>query len=505
MDIDTILTVKNEHLKSLKPEEAVNLFRELLWAEASRIGIPLSKINVSSWINIPDGGVDASVDTSSALVPSNFIMDGFNGYQIKTGSTFLPWQRSQIQKELFDDRPPTSQNLRNRVKECLDKNGTYILVCFGQDLIDKQRQSAIGNLEYCFKECGYQNPQVDVWGLNNLISFLRPFPALALRTNRHFSGIFETHQEWATHEEMRKGFVPGERQEEIILKLRTELRHSESPVHIRVWGEAGIGKTRLVLEAMNTDDLRPLVIYCAASRFRDSNLMTEIMRGEFHAILILDECDPGTRAYIWDRLLCHSPRVKLVSIYNERDDSSGISYFDVPPLGEAQISLIIQGYGIPKDQADRWARECSGSPRVAHVFGWNLSNNEVDLLKPPGTVDIWERYIVGPDDPSSEEVRQRRTALRYIALFKRFGYGQPVVAEAKAVAQLVQRADPQITWPRFQEIVRSLKNRRYLQGENTLYITPKPFHIKLWIDWWDTYGEGFSLDDLTSFPPALVN
>lgn len=505
MSTDTILTVKNEHLMILSPEEAVDFFRELLWAEAGRIGIPLGKINVSSWVSVPDGGVDASISDSKALIQSSFVRSGYNGYQVKTGTSFSPWQRSQIKKELFGDKSPSKEHLGSRVRECLDKDGTYALVCFGHDLTDEQQRDAIENLECYFEKCGYHNPQVDVWSLNNLISFLQPFTSLALRANRHQWGIFEIHGQWATHEDMRKGFVAGEQQEELISKLRIELRRNEEPMHVRVWGEAGIGKTRLVLEATDTDDLRPSVVYCAASLFRDSNLMTEILRDEFHAILILDECDPDTRAYIWNKFQYHSPRIKVVSIYNEKDDSSGISYFDVPPLEEAQISGIIQGYGIPKDQADRWARECSGSPRVAHVFGWNLINNPEDMLKPSGAVDIWERYIVGPDDPGSQEVRQRRLVLQHIALFKRFGYGRPVANEARAVAELIQKANLQITWPRFQEIIKSLRDRKTLQGENTLYISPRPFHIKLWIDWWDTYGEGFSLEDLTSLPPSLLN
>lgn len=507
MNRNTILTVKNEHLIILSPEEAVDFFRELLWAEATRIGIPLDKINVSRWIDVPDGGVDASISDSNALMQSSFIKSGHNSYQVKTGSSFSPWQRSQIKNELLGDKSPSKQNLGSSVRVCLDRDGTYVLVCFGQDLTGNQRRDAVENLEYHFKRCGYQNPQVDVWSLNNLISFLRLFPALALRANRRQWGRFETHQEWATHEDMRKGFIAGERQEELISKLRTELRHNGESVHIRVWGEAGIGKTRLVLEATGTDDLRPFVVYCAASLFRDSNLMTEILRGEFSAILVLDDCDPDTRADVWNRFQYHSPRVKIVSVYNEKDDSSGISYFDLPPLEEAQISSIIQGYGIPKDQADRWARarECSGSPRVAHVVGSNLINNPEDILKSPSTVNVWERYIVGLDDPNSEEVRQRRIVLRHIALFKRFGYGQPVAVEAKAIAELIQQADPQITWRRFQEIIRSLRDRQILQGENTLYITPKLLHIWLWIDWWDTYGEGFFLEDLTSLPPSLLN
>ena len=61
MNRDTIFTVRNEDLTQLNQNTAVVFFQKLLWAEARRLGIEISKINVSSWVNVPDGGVDASV------------------------------------------------------------------------------------------------------------------------------------------------------------------------------------------------------------------------------------------------------------------------------------------------------------------------------------------------------------------------------------------------------------------------------------------------------------
>src|SRR5262249_55271802 len=53
---------------------------------------------------------------------------------------------------------------------------------------------------------------------------------------------------------------------------------------------------------------------------------------------------------------------------------------------------------------------------------------------------------------------------------------------------------------------------RILQGDTTLYITPKLLHLYLWTEWWDTYGAGadFDLDqflaiDSTCDPPELLS
>ena len=98
-------------------------------------------------------------------------------------------------------------------------------------------------------------------------------------------------------------------------------------------------------------------------------------------------------------------------------------------------------------------------------------------MKSPDTVQVWDRFIVGPDETGSTQVQQRLTVLRRLALFKRFGVEGVVVQEANAIAALCAQDDPSITWAQFREIIHELKARKILQGESTLYITPNaPAH-----------------------------
>jgi hypothetical protein len=53
------------------------------WAEARRLGIPINQVNISSWINMPDGSVDATVDETAGLAYSDLIKPRRVGYQIK--------------------------------------------------------------------------------------------------------------------------------------------------------------------------------------------------------------------------------------------------------------------------------------------------------------------------------------------------------------------------------------------------------------------------------------
>ena len=196
------------------------------------------------------------------------------------------------------------------------------------DLADSQRSDTLNHIKNHLKQCGYSNPKVDVWSQNNLISFLDSFPSLALWVTRRNYAKFQTHNSWSQDANMRFPFVSGQSQKELIANLQNELRRNDDTVHVRVLGEPGIGKTKLVLEATRTDDLSPLVIYCSASQFRDSVLMNELLRddNQFSTILVIDECDPDSRSYIWDKLRYRGPRIKLIAIYNDYEEQSRRHY-----------------------------------------------------------------------------------------------------------------------------------------------------------------------------------
>lgn len=504
MNRDNIFTVTNEDLNRLNERTAVDFFRQLLWAEARRLGIGLSQINVSSRVNVPDGGVDATVDADLSTAQSAIIRQGKTCYQIKSGQTFKPWQKSIIMKELFGSNEAARQHLSEGIRACLDAGGTCVLVCTGIDLVDSEHRRALKHLnEYLKETCGYPNPRVEVWSQNNLIGFLQRFPSLSLQVNGRSDAEFQTHQSWSQNGDMRLEFIPGQAQDDLISQIRDDLRQNDDTVHVRVLGEPGIGKTRLVFEATRAEDLTPLVIYCTAARFRNSVLMNELLRDDNHfaAVLVIDECDWSSSSNIWNELIHRGARLKLVTISNDYETrAGGITYHDTPPLDNEQIRRIIQKYmSISDFQADRWAELCSGSPRVAHVIGWNLENYPDDVLKPPSTVDIWGRYVAGNDD-SASQVKQRQRVLRHLALFKRFGFERSVVAEAQAIAKKAE-----VPWTDFREIVKGLRDRKILQGDFTLYITPKALHIKLWTEWWDIYGATFNLEEFTQdLTPKLV-
>ncbi|MBN2209459.1 MAG: hypothetical protein JW759_09205 [Candidatus Coatesbacteria bacterium] len=506
--LPNIFTIDRQRdIGSLTPETGVRLFGRLLYAEAMRLGLPRNKIDISDQINLPDGGVDASVRDWPENAKPDLIKPGRTVYQIKTGQTFQPWQEAKIKNELFGGRKASKNSLRPGIKEWLDSGATYVLVCFGHDLGDR-RTKAEANIRDLLVQCGYENPTVEVWGQDKLELLLAPFPSLVLRVKGKDALELRTHASWSQDDDMQRYFAKSEDQEKAIAGIQEQLRRSDGAVHVRVLGEPGVGKTRLALKATREDDLEPLVIYfVGGQKFLDSELMTELLAEDnlYHVLLVIDECDEDARSRIWNQFKHKGPRIKLVTIYNEEDFTSGdIVRIDAPSLPQDQIAEIIESYGLPKEHATRWSELCGGSPRVAHVIGYNLKENPDDVFREPDTVRIWERYIAGYGDPERPEAQRSRRVLEYLSLFKRFGYGRDFVHEGQHIASMVQSAYGDITGGVFDDIISKLKGRKILQGETTLYITPKALQIKLWCDWWEKHGHRFDFEGIVAPMPGKL-
>ena len=117
---------------------------------------------------------------------------------------------------------------------------------------------------------------------------------------------------------------------------------------------------------------------------------------------------------------------------------------------------------------------------------------------------IWDRFILGHHKRDEREAEEHLLTLRYIALFRRFGFEPPVDEEARFISSLIQEANPSITWQRFQSIVQHHRKRRVLQGQRTLFIVPKALQVYLWLQFWEHHGRGIDFKSfLEKMPESL--
>lgn len=503
----TVFSLGNDVFEGLNAISATKAFRNLLWCEARRVGMSPHKVVISLSANVSDGGIDARVD--GAPDTDSVLVSDVNYFQIKTGQGFKPWQISSLKKELFGNFrvSPTSKTLAPEVRECLRSHGRYVIVTFGYDLTSQQQSKAKNLLVQLFRECGFKKPVVEVLGQSQLLGLISAYPSLSLDLAGKAEVSFLSISAWQARDDMKQALQLASAQSEFVETIRNALRDTQYQ-HVRVIGEPGIGKTRLVLEALSVNDLAAQVVYIAhAEDFQNSRLLNELLRGDiaYTVMLVVDECVEKERASIWGALKGQDG-IQLVTIDHgpERSSDEGMLVIECPKLPEDQVKAIIAQYLPQRADASHWSKWCDGIPRVAHAVGENLQRNPEDLLKPPATVPLWERFVAGYEELDSKNAQDALTILRHVALFTRFGYEDPVSSEAKFISALVQIVDPSITWARFQEIVERLRNRRILQGKRTIFIVPKALHIYLWISYWNSYGRGFDFQTFFDSVPTQL-
>src|SRR5690606_17451379 len=97
-----------------------------------------------------------------------------------------------------------------------------------------------------------------------------------------------------------------------IAAIRSQVS-STGVVEIRVQGDSGIGKTRLVLEALRDERLQPLVAYVADERAVGGDLLAHLVADGRTAVLVVDECPAERHIKLVERLPA-DPAIKLVTI-----------------------------------------------------------------------------------------------------------------------------------------------------------------------------------------------
>lgn len=387
----TFFDVSPSDLTPLAAGEAVSVLREMLWAEALRLGIPVTSVDAPFAIADPDGGVDANVDAIPGNANSTLIFPPRTAYQVKTGGFSLR-SDSEIEELLLlpsaikerraaqrgsKKRGPwqyTPEHLNTRIRSCLDQGGTFVTLLFGHDGAEREdREKENKILQFLTRiDARYANASIRVWRQTQICGLLRQAPVAAARIRWQVGSPLVRHSDWVRQDvEMTRTFVAGDQQRKVIESIQTALRdNSRGSLHLRICGEPGIGKTRLILEATAAPDIQAVVLYAEnPSRLREAMPAIEAIPNTCQIILVVDECDPEERSLLRRRFKAHGANIKVISIYmdvEEGDRTSEYLIFEPPPLPEEQIIEIFQQYNIPDADLQPWARECDGSPRVAH-------------------------------------------------------------------------------------------------------------------------------------------
>lgn len=502
-----LLDVPVASIIALTADRAVEVVRAILRSECHYAKLGPQALTISSRLNIADGGIDAEISNISRLkIPSDCIFqEELTGFQIKSGTAFKPWTSNAIRRELLD----RNGKLHSQVERLARRRACYTLICTGHDLTPEQRNEAQRHVSATLEAAGFGKLErlIQVYGASQIAEFAERYPGVASLVAIDLIQEAWVLDEWRRDAHMTNAFEVSLEQSEVIDKIRAELKGETK--HVRVLGEPGLGKTRIVLEAVKDIDIAPYVLYVQhGSQFGRTRLFRQLLRSIYNKpmVLVVDELPESEMSDIWRHLKSRCGTLKLVSLDHGGDETydSDIVRINVPRLTDETIHKILTNRVGESREYSRWVAMCEGSPRVAHAVAENLVANPDDLLKPPTTVPIWERFLHGYGSRDSASERQVDCVAQHLALFSRFGYEDPVGSEARYIHELTRKLDPTIGWAQFQEIVQSLRARRVLQGSRTLFFVPRALHIHLWKRFWENYGRGFEFAQTFSSVPASL-
>jgi len=487
-----VYSLQSNDLKNLGPNRAIEFFRRLLWAEASRVGIGRNLIDVPDCINVGDGGLDAVIENATPA-SEEVIPSGLSGFQIKS-SDLKP---EDCRKELHQNKKLRNP-LKPGIRRVLDSNGTYILVLFAEmppETMKRRREKAIREE---LQGMGYSNPQIRVYTINQIISFAERFPALVAWLKGYPNDCLP-YQVWAENRDVSipKTFVSNGQRNHIIKETRERLRNpGEQSTVFRIIGLSGLGKTRLIFEALSPDDLKNKVIYVTANPFKNSSLLRTLrIDDNLEAIIVVDECSLQDHEDFVRYFSNRGPRLSLITISHEiRKVSPPTLQYQLGPLSDDAIKKLLseETKGLPQSVIDRLADFADGYPRIAIFLAENylssLGSSTEDILA-VNDESLINRLISGRIDPSSDWFRKTKKVLMGLALFEKVGYKEDLSSEAKWVSNLMG-----ISWNDFQEIVIEQKRRGIIQGEYYIYVTPFLLTIYLVREWWETYGDTLNFE-----------
>lgn len=473
----TIFDIRPQEIEGLNERTFVEVMNHLLWAEGNSLGIPPSDIQTSYRIHDPDGGIDAKI-TALSDIQEVWIPAGESVWSFKS-SKISP---SDLKKELE----------KNGVQEALARGAIYCLV-IGKDLVSESSDK----LAECLKE---QRIRHKIYNASHVAKWASKVPSVRLSPYFQHLGELKNFDCWAGSVRRELPFVPDKERESIIANLRDKLTNSSESLHIRVEGHPGVGKTRLVHEALNKSGIKEFVAYAREPECIPGQFFEWLRKEDAYerVILVVDECDPNEVEKFEREVNLCTGRVKLITIGHQfPSEALPSNMYRLAPLDKETIEKIISGGdpSIPKETARFVASYSSGYVKLAELLVKTLKENpslrsSVQLAK-SYEIKLLLLKLFLPDEA-------QRRALKAIAILSRVGWENELSKEGETVAKFIG-----VSWKELQdtagEMVRQgvvVKKGRYR------FITPHLLAVLLASEVWEDRGES-TLDLLGQLPTTL--
>jgi transcriptional regulator with XRE-family HTH domain len=495
--------ITGAHVATLSPALFAELLRKLLVAEALSFGLPLTDIHVASSITSADGGEDGRITWDGGPERTKFLPARRNLFQLKAG----PMGPAGASKDVLE----RDGNPKSRIADILREGGVYLMLCaraYPKNRID-ERADAI-RVALRSARLNFRDEQVLFLDADQVATWTNQHPAAATwvleLTQPGLAGPFRSWTHAMGREEHDSSpFVPDPRLAEVGPRLRATLSVPQGVV--RVFGASGVGKSRLVLEALAPaepeelaeHDFSGVTLYTVEPEqgaLPIRSAVQHLVEAQVRAVVIVDRCPQELHNELEALVQRKGSRLSLATVDDEVPGSElRPTEIVINPAGSGVIEAMAH-QALPTARSEDLrllVKVASGNPRMARLVtrAWTQS---LPLAEATGQALV-DSILLGRASDDRDTIKR---AAALLAVFGLIG----VKGDADQLPQIALLGR-NLTTDDLRAAITFLVGRGLIQTRGrSVILQPRPMALRLARQQWKTWSDAQREQVLTGEVPA---
>lgn len=310
-----------------------------------------------------------------------------------------------------------------------------------------------------------------------------------------------SYESWLKHDRKHNSqFVEDDKRIEASSALNITLKSNRKLV--RVSGLSGLGKSRLILEYINTcDDLTEsnvLIFDGSSNNFEIKMSLKQALEDSAAGLAVIENCSVDLHNYIGRELDSTSAELKVVTIGFDHDPVETSVHIKLEILTTEAIGKIVSQVlpGFSTYDIEKITTFVEGYPLLALLIAERYRDDGV--LNSEVTEEAFVNRLISPkENLSSEKLR----ILKVCSLFDIFRVDGMNQAEVEYIINLSEasRSD-------FDQLITSFSDRQIINKVGSFArIVPKPLAVYLAVKWWEESLDGTKTILITEMPDSMLH